>query len=215
MRFCPTNIGRIAWQSKRKSVREGGYCCTDKGVLSKRMLCKLRLQLRGLNHKQSQAIFPCKQVAVSDRRRQFDGWNVGFRNHIGPFDLGFHSRCNNNHNMNGSPNLNQYNSPGLYHHTNQNWNNYWLHACPGGSTPDFKWQGWSNGGNNQNPQKSLRLQTKPPKNPWTKIQPPKPFYLTCIVTEKPHQGGVNKLLYCIVSHAEFPSHKNFQKALMI
>ena len=81
---------------------------------------------------------------------------------------------------------------------------------PRGCTPDFKWQGWSNGGNNQKPKKSLRLQTKPPKNSWTKIQPPKP--LTCIVTEKPQQGGVNKLLYCIASHAEFPSHKNFQKA---
>lgn len=33
------------------------------------------------------------QVAVSDRRQQFDGWNVGFINFIGLFDLVFHSRC--------------------------------------------------------------------------------------------------------------------------
>ena len=85
-------LGRIAWQSKRTSVWEGGYCCTDGGVLSKRMPCRLRLHLR------AQAIdlgHLSMQVAVSDRRQQFDAWNVGFRNHIGPFDLGFHSRCNN------------------------------------------------------------------------------------------------------------------------
>ena len=85
-------LGRIAWQSKRTSVWEGGYCCTDGGVLSKRMPCRLRLHLR------AQAIdlgHMSMQVAVSDRRQQFDAWNVGFRNHIGPFDLGFHSRCNN------------------------------------------------------------------------------------------------------------------------
>ena len=72
------------------------------------------------------------QVAVSDRRQQFDAWNVGFRNHIGPFDLGFHSSCNNDYyNIKESPDQNQYNSPGLYHHTSQNWN-YWLHAQPVG-----------------------------------------------------------------------------------
>ena len=44
------------------------------------------------------------QVAVSDRRRQFDGWNVGFINFIGLFDLVFHSRCNNDYyNVNGNP----------------------------------------------------------------------------------------------------------------
>ena len=131
------------------------------------------------------------QVAVSDRRQQFDAWNVGFRNHIGPFDLGFHSSCNNDYyNIKESPDQNQYNSPGLYHHTSQNWN-YWLHAQPvggggecggGGVTPDFKWQEWSNGGKNHNTKKSLGLQTKLPKNTWTKIQPPKPFYLSHIDT---------------------------------
>ena len=132
------------------------------------------------------------QVAVSDRRQQFDAWNVGFRNHIGPFDLGFHSSCNNDYyNIKESPDQNQYNSPGLYHHTSQNWD-YWLHAQPvggggvrgwgGGGTPDFKWQEWSNGGKNHNTKKSLGLQTKLPKNTWTKIQPPKPFYLSHIVT---------------------------------
>ena len=146
-------------------------------------------------------------MAVSDRRRQFDGWNVGFINHNGPFDLGFHSRCNNNyHNMNGSPNLNQYNSPGLYHHTNQNWN-YWLHACPGGSTPDFKWQEWSNGGHNQNPKKPLGLQTKPPKNPWTKIQPPKPFYLSHIVT-------ATQKYICLVTQ-ENPEIENFTPKILL
>ena len=38
-----------------------------------------------------------------------------------------------------------------------------------GATPDFKWQGWSKGGKNQNSKKSLGLQTKPKKTPWTKI----------------------------------------------
>ena len=52
----------------------------------------------------------------------------------------------------------------------------------GGGTPDFKWQEWSNGGKNHNTKKSLGLQTKLPKNTWTKIQPPKPFYLSHIVT---------------------------------
>ena len=37
-----------------------------------------------------------------------------------------------------------------------------------GDTPDFKWQGWLNGGKSQNPKKSLGLQTKPQK-PWTNI----------------------------------------------
>ena len=60
---------------------------------------------------------------------------------------------------------------------------FWLHGgqqlklyhdldrCPrggGGVTPDFKWQGWLNGGKNQNPKKSLGLQTNPKK-----FNPPK------------------------------------------
>ena len=32
-----------------------------------------------------------------------------------------------------------------------------------GDTLDFKWWGWSNGGKNQNPKKSLGLPTKPPQ----------------------------------------------------
>ena len=46
----------------------------------------------------------------------------------------------------------------------------------GGVTPDFKWQGWLNGGKNQNPKKSLDQNLTPQK-----------------------------------CHAEFPSHKNFQR----
>ena len=42
------------------------------------------------------------------------------------------------------------------------------YPCPRGDNPDFKWQGWSNGGKNQNPKKSLGLQTK-----LTKITCPK------------------------------------------
>ena len=57
----------------------------------------------------------------------------------------------------------------------------------GGNTPDFKWREWSNGGKNQNPKKSLGLQTKPKKIPVPKFNPQK-------------------------SNAEFASHKNFQKA---
>ena len=56
---------------------------------------------------------------------------------------------------------------------------------PKGGTLEFKWQGWSNGGKNQNPKKSVGLQTKP---------------LDQNLTPKK-------------SHAEFPSHKNFQGAL--
>ena len=55
-------------------------------------------------------------------------------------------------------------------------------------TPNFKWQGWSNGGKNQNPKKSLGLQTKPKQIPWPKFNPQK--------------------IPCQIS-----SHKNFQKAL--
>ena len=54
--------------------------------------------------------------------------------------------------------------------------NKFLQRGPG--TLDFKWQGWSNGGKNQNPKKSL------------------------------DQNLASKQ-----SHAKFPSHKNFQKAL--
>ena len=42
-----------------------------------------------------------------------------------------------------------------------------------GGTPDFKWRGWSNGDKNQNPTKSLRLPTTPPKIPGLKNNPPK------------------------------------------
>ena len=41
-----------------------------------------------------------------------------------------------------------------------------------GGTPDFKRQGWSNGGKYKNPKKSLGLQTKPPKNLGQKFNPP-------------------------------------------
>jgi len=37
----------------------------------------------------------------------------------------------------------------------------------GGNTPDFKWQGWSNGGKYQNPKKSLG-----PPTTWTLTPPP-------------------------------------------
>ena len=53
-------------------------------------------------------------------------------------------------------------------------------------TPDFKWQGWLNGGKNQNPKKSLGLQTNPKKSLDQNLTPQK-------------------------CHAEFPSHKNFQR----
>ena len=45
-------------------------------------------------------------------------------------------------------------------------------GCGGGGTPDFKRQGWSNGGKYKNPKKSLGLQTKPPKNHGQKFNPP-------------------------------------------
>ena len=44
--------------------------------------------------------------------------------------------------------------------------------APGeGGSPDFKWQVWSNGGKNQNPKKSLGLQTEPRKMPGPKFNP--------------------------------------------
>jgi len=60
-------------------------------------------------------------------------------------------------------------------------------ACgiPGG-TPDFKCQGSSNGGKNQNPKNSLGLPTKPKKIPGKKLTPKK-------------------------THAKFPSLKHFQE----
>ena len=57
---------------------------------------------------------------------------------------------------------------------------------PKGGTLEFKWQGWSNGGKNQNP-----------KNPYG---------------FKP-QKSLDQNLTPKKSHAEFPSHKNFQGAL--
>ena len=68
---------------------------------------------------------------------------------------------------------------------------FWLH---GGQQlklhhdldPDFKWQGWLNGGKNQNPKKSLGLQTNPKKSLDQNLTPQK-------------------------CHPEFPSHKNFQR----
>ena len=40
-----------------------------------------------------------------------------------------------------------------------------LSRCQGGA-PHFKWQGWLNGGNNQNPKKSLQIVLNSPKNPY-------------------------------------------------
>ena len=54
------------------------------------------------------------------------------------------------------------------------WNNTKSQKPSGeGGTPDFKWQGWSNGGKNQNPKKSLGLQTKPKKILGPKYNPQK------------------------------------------
>ena len=66
----------------------------------------------------------------------------------------------------------------------------------GGGTPDFKWQEWSNGRKNHNTKKSLGLQTKLPKNTWTKIQPPKPFYLSHIVTATQKRYLPKFLIFC-------------------
>ena len=57
---------------------------------------------------------------------------------------------------------------------------------PQGGTPDFKWRGWSNWDQNQNPKKSLGLPTKPKK----------------MFASTPKK-----------SHVEFANLKNFQKAL--
>ena len=57
-------------------------------------------------------------------------------------------------------------------------NNLGVYFLSWRGTLDFKWQGWSNGGKNQNPQKFLDQNL-----------------------------GSKK------THAKFPSHKNFQKAL--
>ena len=122
------------------------------------------------------------QVAVSDRRQQFDAWNVGFRNHIGPFDLGFHSSCNNDYcNVNEGLDQNQHNSPGLYHHTSQNWD-YWLHARPvgGGGYSRFQVTGMIKWGQKSQHQKNPRASNKTPQTyldqnptPKSKISHPK------------------------------------------
>ena len=41
---------------------------------------------------------------------------------------------------------------------------------PRGDTPDFKWRGWSNGGKNQNPKKSLDQKLTSKKNPMAKFR---------------------------------------------
>ena len=71
----------------------------------------------------------------------------------------------------------------------------------GGGTPDFKWRGCSNGGNNQNPKESLRQSNPPPKkkNPWGFQQNPQKLHGQKLNTKK--------------SHAVLPSLKNFQKTL--
>ena len=118
------------------------------------------------------------QVAVSDRRQQFDAWNVGFRNHIGPFDLGFHSSCNNDYyNINESPDQNQYNSPGLYYHTSQNWN-YWLHARPVGGGGVLQISSDRNdqmGAKITTPKNPSGFKQNSPKIPGPKSNPPNPF----------------------------------------
>ena len=64
-------------------------------------------------------------------------------------------------------------------HAGNEWNWTWSASWGGKGGRGYsefqvtKWQGWSNGGKNQNPKKSLGIQTKPPKNPCTKIQSPK------------------------------------------
>ena len=46
-------------------------------------------------------------------------------------------------------------------------------TTPRGGTPSFKWRGWSNGGKNQYPKKSLGASNKTQKNLWTKNLPQK------------------------------------------
>ena len=60
----------------------------------------------------------------------------------------------------------------------------WIYLTVG--TPDFKWQGWSNGGKNQNP-----------INPWTKTQPPKKS-----PTEFPSHKNLQKALNDITRKIE-------------
>ena len=65
----------------------------------------------------------------------------------------------------------------------------WFPAQGGGrgGTPDFKWQGWSNGGKNKTPQEIPSASNKTPPKSLNQNSTPKN------------------------SHAEFPRHKNFQK----
>ena len=64
---------------------------------------------------------------------------------------------------------------------------YWVCDVPLGDAPDFKWEGWSNGGKNKNPTKSPGLQTESKKK------------------------SLDQNLTLKKSHAKFPSHKNFQR----
>ena len=49
-------------------------------------------------------------------------------------------------------------------HAGNEWNWTWYASWGGGGPLDFKWQGWSNGGKNQNPKKSLYQNLTPQKS---------------------------------------------------
>ena len=79
-----------------------------------------------------------------------------------------------------------------------------------GGTPEFKWQGWSNGGKNQNPKKSVGLQTKPQKIPGPKFNPPK---IPCRISQPQKFPGSIKWHYTKNRNISFEYPKKSQKIL--
>ena len=74
----------------------------------------------------------------------------------------------------------------------------------GGGTPDFKWRGCSNGGNNQNPKESLGQSTPPPKKkiPGASNKTPKKSMDQKLTPQKSHAVLPSlkslKVTYCIL-----------------
>ena len=88
----------------------------------------------------------------------------------------------------------------------------YLVPCPGwgeGGTPDFKWQGWSNGGKNKTPQEIPSASNKTPQNPWTKMQPPKtltPNFQGIKISRSGRNTGTITNLQIVLNTPKYPTH---------
>ena len=87
----------------------------------------------------------------------------------------------------------------------------WFPAQGGGmgGTPDFKWQGWSNGGKNKTPQEIPSASNKTSQNPWTKIQPPKtptPNFQGIKISRSGRNTGNITNLQIVLNTPKYPTH---------